>query len=230
MALNYNDRLTDNRFFRTNGANIYVIEAFCLIYRDWNVMKHFKNFLLMTSILLSACASVIPSPTAEVPPPHNDYIIQPGDLLAISVWKEKDLQSDAQVRPDGGLNFPLTGEIIASGKTVEQLKQEIASKLSKFVPDPVVTVAVKQAQGYKIYVVGKVNKPGEYYTNRNIDVMQALGLAGGVTPFAAENKIKILRRVKGELISIPFRYSAVEKGEDLSQNIVLEGGDVVVVP
>jgi polysaccharide export outer membrane protein len=193
-------------------------------------MKYFKIFLLVTSVILSGCALVTPPTTTDVPPAHNDYVVQPGDILEISVWKEKDLQREVLVRPDGGLNFPLAGDIIASGQTIDQLQKDITAKLTKFVPDPVVSVAVKQAQGYKIFVVGKVNKPGEFIANRNVDVMQALSMAGGITPFAAENKIKILRRVKGELVSIPFRYSAVEKGQDLSQNIVLEGGDVVVVP
>ena len=113
---------------------------------------------------------------------------------------------------------------------MEQLQKELASKLSKYVPDPVVTVAVKQSLGNKIYVVGKINRPGEFVANRNMDVMQALSMAGGPTPYASVNKIKILRRVNGELKSIPFKYSRVEKGEDLEQNIVLQGGDVVVVP
>jgi len=160
----------------------------------------------------------------------TEYIVQPGDVLTISVWKEKDLQGDVAVRPDGGLNFPLVGDISASGKTVEELRKEIAAKLGKYVPDPVVTVIVKQSLGYQIFVIGKVNKPGAFPTARNIDVMQALSMAGGPTPFASLNNIKILRRVNGELKSIPFRYSDVEKGEDLSQNIMLHGGDVVVVP
>jgi polysaccharide export outer membrane protein len=158
------------------------------------------------------------------------YVIQPGDVLQILVWKEKDLQAEFAVRPDGGMNFPLVGEILAFGKTVEQLQKEIATKLSKYVPDPVVTVVVKQSAGYKIYVVGKVSRPGEFIATRNMDVMQALSMAGGLTPYASENKIKILRRENGVLKSIPFRYSRVEKGNDLEQNIVLQGGDVVVVP
>lgn len=159
-----------------------------------------------------------------------DYVVQPGDMLDISVWKEKDLQKELMVRPDGGINFPLAGEISASGKTLEQLQKELASKLARYVPDPVVTVAVKQSLGNKIYVVGKVNKPGDFTSNRSIDVMQALSMAGGPNPYASVNKIKILRRENGVLKAIPFKYSRVEKGEDLEQNITLQGGDVVVVP
>lgn len=171
------------------------------------------------------------APVSEAPSVDKDYVIQAGDILEISVWREKDLEKVVLVRPDGGINFPLIGEVTATGKTVEQLQNELATKLKKYVPDPVVTVSVKQALGNKIYVIGKVNHPGEIVTNRNMDVMQALSVAGGLTPYASENKIKILRRDEnGEIKSIPFKYSNVEKGKDLEQNIILRGGDIVVVP
>ena len=160
----------------------------------------------------------------------DSYLIQQGDDLLISVWKEKDLQGEVMVRPDGGISFPLAGDLAVAGKTTTQVEKDLAAKLQKYVPDPVVTVMVKQSTGNKIYVIGKVNRPGEYPTNRTVDVMQALSMAGGLTPYASVNRIKILRRENGELKSIPFKYSRVEKGEDLQQNIVLQGGDVVVVP
>lgn len=162
--------------------------------------------------------------------PHDAYIVQPGDLLTISVWREKDLQGEVAVRPDGGINFPLAGDVVVAGKTIEQIQKDIAAKLTKYVPDPVVTASVKQSQGNKIYVVGKVNKPGEFASNRTIDVMQALSMAGGPNPYASVNKIKIIRRINGEQKIFLFKYSRVEKGEDLEQNIVLQGGDIVVVP
>ncbi|BAV33897.1 sugar transporter [Sulfuricaulis limicola] len=168
--------------------------------------------------------------TAPETAPRDAYIIQPGDILAVSVWKEKDLQGEYAVRPDGGINFPLAGDIVVAGKTIEQIQVTIAAKLTKYVPDPVVTASVKQSQGNKIYVVGKVNKPGEFASNRTIDVMQALSMAGGPNPFASVNKIKIIRRVNGEQKIFYFKYSRVEKGEDLEQNIILQGGDIVVVP
>ena len=169
-------------------------------------------------------------PATEVAPSIDSYVIQPGDMLDISVWKEKDLEKELMVRPDGGLNFPLIGDIIASGKTIAQLQKELTTKLTKYVPDPVLTISIKQSLGNKIYIVGKVNKPGDYIAIRNIDVMQALSMAGGPTPYASVNKIKILRRMNGEQKVFLFKYSHVEKGEDLEQNIVLQGGDIVVVP
>lgn len=160
----------------------------------------------------------------------GDYQIGPEDILEISVWREKDLQREVLVRPDGWLTFPLVGNVQAAGKTAYQLEQEIRQRLRKFIPDPVVTVTVKKIQGLKIFVTGRVGKPGEYVVGRYIDVLQALTLAGGLTPFAKEDKIKILRKQGGKEVVIPFDYSEVKKGKRLEQNITLRSGDVVVVP
>ncbi len=160
----------------------------------------------------------------------DSYSLQPGDILEISVWKEPDLQREVLVRPDGGISFPLVGNIKAKNSSVQDLNKEITARLQKYIPDPVVTVSLKQMLGNRVYVVGKVLKPGEFMINRNVDVMQALSMAGGLNPFAAGDDIKILRRVNGVQKSIPFRYESVADGKDLSQNIVLKPGDVVVVP
>jgi polysaccharide export outer membrane protein len=158
------------------------------------------------------------------------YHLQPGDLLFVSVWKETDLQLEVLVRPDGGLSIPLAGEQMAAGRTVEQLRQSIEDKLRKYIPDPVVTVTVRQIGGNRIYVVGKVNRPGEFPFNHPLDVMQSLALAGGATPYAGLNDIRILRRDNGKQVAIPFRYEDVAGGRRLEQNIVLQSGDTVVVP
>lgn len=160
----------------------------------------------------------------------SGYQIGPEDLLEISVWKEEGLKKEALVRPDGGLSFPLIGEVHAAGKTAGQLKKEIAQRLEKFIPDPVVSIALLRVVGNKIYVIGKVNKPGEFPAGRYVDVLQALSMAGGLTPFASENGIKVMRKEGGKDIVFQFRYSDVKNGEDLGQNIQLKGGDVVVVP
>lgn len=158
------------------------------------------------------------------------YQIGPEDVLAISVWKEEGLKVEALVRPDGGISFPLIGDIEAAGKTAVQLQNEITKKLEKFIPDPVVSVGLLKVAGNKIYVIGKVNRPGEFPAGRYIDVMQALSMAGGLTPFAAENGIKVLRKEGGKDVVLHFRYSDVKSGENLEQNVRLKGGDVVVVP
>lgn len=180
----------------------------------------------MIAIIL-AFWSISLSATAEEFPP---YTVHPGDILQISVWKEKDLQLDVLVRPDGGFSLPLIGEVQAQGKTAEALRQQIAKRLSVYVPDAVVTVAVRQTTGNKIYVLGKVNKPGEFIINRYVDVMQALSMAGGTAPFADLNSITILRRQGEEQQATEFKYDQVSRGKHLEQNIVLQSGDVVVVP
>ncbi len=160
----------------------------------------------------------------------SGYQIGPEDILEISVWKEEGLKKEVLVRPDGGLSFPLIGEVQAAGKTAGQLKKEIAQRLEKFIPDPVVSIALLKVIGNKIYVIGKVNRPGEFPAGRYVDVLQALSMANGLTPFASENGIKVMRKEGGKDIVFPFRYSEVKNGENLEQNIQLKGGDVVVVP
>ena len=158
------------------------------------------------------------------------YAINPGDVLNVSVWREEDLQLVVLVRPDGGISMPLAGEISAAGKTVGQLQREIAKRLQKYIPDPFVSVAIQETRGNVVYVIGKVDRPGELVMGRDVDVMQALSMAGGMTTFAAKDDILVLRRQGERQIAIPFDYSRVEKGENLDQNIILQSGDVVVVP
>ncbi len=160
----------------------------------------------------------------------DGYLLQPGDILEISVWKEPDLQREVLVHPDGAISFPLVGSIMAKNRSIQDVNKAIAARLEKYIPDPVVTVNLKQMTGNRIYGVGKVLKPGEFLTNRNVDVMQAIGMAGGLNPFAEGDEILILRRVNGVQKSIPFDYDSVVEGKDLTQNIVLKPGDVVVVP
>ena len=160
----------------------------------------------------------------------SQYTLQPGDVLTVSVWKEQDMQQVVLVRPDGGISFPLVGDIQASGKSVEDVRQIITRKLARLIPDVQVSVALQELNGNLIYVVGKVNRPGVFPFNENVDVLQALGMAGGATAFAALNDIKVLRREAGQLKSIAFRYGDMEKGKNLQQNIILQSGDTVLVP
>jgi len=160
----------------------------------------------------------------------TSYYLQAGDVLSVSVWKEEDLQQLMLVRPDGRVSFPLVGDIQASGKTVEDVRLIITRKLAKLIPDVQVSVALQELNGNLIYVVGKVNRPGVFPFSQNVDVLQALGMAGGATAFAALNDIKVLRRSSGQLKAIHFRYGDIEKGKNLQQNIILQSGDTVLVP
>ncbi len=159
-----------------------------------------------------------------------EYQIGPEDVLHISVWKEPELDREVLVRPDGGVSFPLVGDLQVSGRTPLEVQNEIKSRLDKFVPDAEVTVSVTKISGYTIFVVGEVKEPGQFTLGRYVDVVQALTLAGSITPYADANSIKILRREAGKEKVFTFSYGDIRKGRRLKQNIILQSGDVVVVP
>jgi polysaccharide export outer membrane protein len=181
---------------------------------------------LLAALLAGAAAAQQPAGTPEEPA----FRIGPEDVLEISVWKEEGLRKDVLVRPDGGLSFPLVGDLQAAGKTVEEVRAELAKRLEKYIPDPVVSVLLQRVVSNKIYIIGRVAKSGDYPAGRYVDVLQALSMAGGLTPFADEKDIKVLRREGGTQRVFPFDFKAVSRGEKLEQNIRLQGGDVVVVP
>jgi len=158
------------------------------------------------------------------------YHIGPGDTLEISVWKDENLSRQVVVPPDRIISFPLIGDIDVTDLTTTTLRETIKKRLSEYVPDAAVTVMLLTMNSMKAYVIGKVNKPGEFPIDMNTHVMQILSMAGGLNPFASKGNILILRQENGKTVKIPFDYGDVEDGENLAQNIILKRGDVVVVP
>jgi len=195
-----------------------------------------KQLLIFISFFLVFTVSAFagPQPTAPLKEQQTDvanYLLAPGDLIEISVWKEEGMQEQQTlVAPDGNITFPLAGTIMAAGKPMSALQTAIAGRLADYIADPVVNIKLLQNNGNSIFVIGKVNKPGQYPANRRIDVMQALSLAGGLTVFADDNSIHVLRRVGNAVKVFPFDYTDVLDGEHLEQNIILEAGDTVTVP
>lgn len=185
-------------------------------------------------VLMSSCASHAAQPASNTNSPASGvsatYKIGPGDVLRISVWKEEGMDQEVLVKPDGGITFPLAGDIQASGLTTQELTDALKSKLKRYIPNPVVTVSVLQSTSNKIYVVGKVNRPGEYNATHYMDVLQALSLAGGLTPYAESDEIKIIRRTNGKKEVYEFDYDDVISGKKLEMNIILEAGDTIAVP
>jgi polysaccharide export outer membrane protein len=192
----------------------------------------FGAVLIMTGITLLAPDTFAGTANEQADAMSSEpgYMLGPEDVIAISVWKDENLTREAVVRPDGMVSFPLVGDVPAAGRTVEDLRIDLVKRLARFIPVPHVTVSATKILSYKIYVLGRVNRPGEYLVGHYTDVLQALSLAGGLTPFASENDIKVMRRDHGEQRAIPFRYGDAQKGKDLKQNIVLQRGDVIVVP
>ena len=185
-------------------------------------MKRFMSCIMFGALIIM-CFSY--ADAAE-----KAYHIGPGDVIEISVWKDPDLSRTLTVPPDGIISFPLIDAINVTNLTVADLRQVVTEKLSEFVPDATVTVMLTELNSLKAYVIGKVNSPGEFPITLESNVMQILSQAGGLTPFAADGNIKILRQKGGKIIRIPFDYGEVEKGKNLEQNIILQPGDVVVVP
>ena len=162
--------------------------------------------------------------------PSQTYLIGAGDVLMVSIWKEEALTQDVVVQPDGKIVFPLIGNVVVAGKSPETVRREIVAKIKPFVPDPILTVSVRQINSLMIYVVGKVNQPGRFVLNTNVNVLQALAIAGGLNSFANGSKIKVFRETSKGTKIYNFDFDDVSKGKRLKQNIGLKRGDVIVVP
>ncbi len=186
--------------------------------------------LLLFLALALAGGSVVAVCPAGAEETRPAFALGPGDLLHISVWNEESLTLDVAVRPDGFISFPLIGDVPAAGRGVESLRLDLAERLHAFVPDAPVTVMLAELGSARVYVVGKVAKPGMFPMPGELRVMQALALAGGLTPFADSARILVLRTGDAGRIAIPFDYDGVAAGRDIGQDIVLKPGDTVVVP
>ena len=195
-------------------------------------MKMVKIFFLINLVVF---ATLSVSGNAEAAEPTSArssevYLIGPGDILDISVWKNPDLTKSVTVLPDGKIAFPLVGELQAANKTREQLSDELRLRLKRYVPEADLSVVVAQVNSLLVYVIGRVNKPGHLVLNTKIDVMQALAMAGGLNPFAKRDSIRIVRSGESSAKYFDFDYDSVFKGSKPSQNILLKRGDVIMVP
>lgn len=167
--------------------------------------------------------------TAESAP--KSYMIGPGDVLEVNVWKEPEASvASAVVRTDGMISLPLIKEVQAAGHTPTSLQAEITEKLSKLIRDADVTVVVKETKSEKVYVIGSVKKEGAIAISTRLTVLEAIAEAGGLTDYAKRGKIYILRQEAGAQTRIPFDYSSVIRGQRVEQNVTLHRGDTVVIP
>lgn len=186
-----------------------------------------KTFLVFILGAAIAAAYSIPARSQST---TSSYTLHAGDQIEVSVWREEELQRAILIRPDGRFSFPLTGEIDAAGRTVNEIQSELTEKLTRYIPEAVVTVSVTGFGGNRIFVIGQVRNPGSFVMNPRLNILQALSQAGGTTPFASLNDIIVLRGSGAEQRVLSFRYNDVSRGRDLEQNVFLESGDVVIVP
>ncbi|MDP3088426.1 MAG: polysaccharide biosynthesis/export family protein [Methylotenera sp.] len=161
----------------------------------------------------------------------DEYKLKQGDAVFISVFgEEPTLQKEVRVLPDGSITFPLAGRLSVVNLTSSEVEKQVAEKLKEFLPEPQVTVIVSSIEGNKIFVVGKVLKPGAILLTGPTSALQALSATGGFDRFAHLNDIKVLREVGGGTQVISIKYESLLNGEDLSSNIQLLAGDTIVVP
>ena len=187
------------------------------------IIKTFFSFLFFLFLL---SASVSPSYSQ-----NYNYVMLPGDVLHISVWREETMNQEVVVLPDGTITFPLVGTMAVRGMTPQELQSDIRERLKPYIPDAPVTVSVKAPLGHKVSVIGQVREPGEIILDKRMGVMQALSQVGGLTPYAEEDDIIVIRTNEdGEEVTLEFPYHRISRGRDLDKNFDLLPGDVIVVP
>jgi polysaccharide export outer membrane protein len=161
--------------------------------------------------------------------PQTDYVIGPEDVLEVAVWKNEALTRTVPVRPDGKISLPLLNDVQAADLTPQRLREVLTKGYMAFVPEPEVSVIVREIHSVKISVVGLVKTPGRYELKSRATVLEALALAGGLTEFAKRDRIFVLRRRGASTVRLAFNYGRMlDSGDEV--NFVLEPGDIVVVP
>jgi polysaccharide biosynthesis/export protein len=182
------------------------------------------------------------SPTTMAPPSSTttsvgnrplsaEYVIGPGDMLQISVWKNESLSRMAPVRPDGKISLPLLHDVMAAGLTAMQLRDKIALALAEFLPNPEVAVSVAEVRSLRISVLGEVARPGVIELRGQTSILEAIALAGGFQPFASPSKITVIRTDdKGQTKRIRFNYNKAVSASGNEDNFLMHPGDVVIVP
>jgi polysaccharide export outer membrane protein len=184
---------------------------------------------------LGGCADTAPQniEMAAAQPAAHAYLIGPGDTLSITVWHNPEVSMVVPVRPDGKITTPLVEDLPASGKTATQLARDIEQALSKYIQQPVVTVIVTNFVGpysQQIRVIGQAAKPQALPYREGMSLMDVLIAVGGITEFAAGNRANIIRTVNGKQQKIPVRLNDLIKDGDVSANMAVRPGDVLVVP
>jgi len=167
---------------------------------------------------------------AEVAADSDRYIIGAEDVLYIHVWREETVTKTVSVRMDGMISIPLVDEIQAAGLTPLQLKEKLTERLKEFIENPNVTVVVMEANSFKVYISGQISKPGIYRLRSDTTLAQIISMAGGLTEWANQKKIIIIRKENGKEKRFTINYKKIVQGEDLDSNIILKSSDTVIVP
>lgn len=198
------------------------------------VKRLFWVGLAMSISLLSACASGPDVPADALAPQlsNQDYRIGPGDNLRISVWRYPEVSANVPVRPDGKITTPLVEDLPATGKTSTQLARDIEKELSKYIQQPTVTVVVTGFVGpyHQIRIIGQAAKPQALPYHEDMSLMDVLIAVGGLTEYAAGNRASVIRTIDGKQQKLNVRLNDLLKRGDISANIPMRPGDILVIP
>jgi polysaccharide export outer membrane protein len=191
--------------------------------------------LFLAGLVLSLPASAQTGAPEAAPAESKvaaDYVIGPGDTLQVFVWRNPELTSTVPVRPDGKISTPLVEDMVAVGKTPSQLARDIEKVLGEYVRTPQINVIVTQPASVfsQIKVIGQVVRPQSIAFREGLTVLDAVLAVGGLGPFAAGNRAKVVRIENGKAKDIRVKLSSLVNGGDMEQNIMLQPGDVIVVP
>ena len=174
----------------------------------------------------AAAPSTAPAPVAALPP---GYVIGPDDVLQIVFWRDKDLSGEVVVRPDGRISLPLINEVMAAGRTPDQLRAELVKSASQFLGNPNATVVVKEIRSRKVFITGSVERPGPYSLTSPTTVVQLIAMAGGLKEYADQKNIVLMRTTNGQQTSYAVDYHSILRRQNLDQNLELMPGDTVLV-
>jgi polysaccharide export outer membrane protein len=183
-------------------------------------------------ILVSLGGLAVAQPTATATD-TSKYLIGPGDVLQISVWHNPELSTTAPVRPDGRISTPLVIDVVAAGRTPEELGHDIEARLKKYVADPLVTVIVSSFVGpysQQVRIVGEAAAPKSLPYVSHMTVLDAMIAVGGLTPYASGNRAKLVRKLNGKETETTLRLSDLLKSGDLGANAELQPGDIIIIP
>ncbi len=198
------------------------------------VMKWLACFAVVFAVLsLGGCKTYPPLTDDGASYIAHDYLIGPGDMVDVIVWRNPEVSMAVPVRPDGKITTPLVEDLPASGKTSTQLARDIEQALSKYIQQPVVTVVVTEFVGpysEQIRVIGEASKPQALPYREEMTLMDVLIEVGGMTDFAAGNKARIIRNVEGKQQQFSVRLDDLIRDGDITANVPMRQGDVLVIP
>jgi len=207
------------------------------------VLIMFQRIIAVTIIcfmpvLFTGCASSGSTSNVAGPEPMaaekqsmaSEFTLGVGDTIEIVVYRHDDMKLTTKINPSGTIMFPMVGDIQAAGKSLTVFRQELTNRLSKYIPDPQVSISISSVQSQKILVLGEVKSPGAFALDTDLTILDAVGKAGGWTADAKTTNVLLLRNVSGKVDTRSFDVTEALQSGSLSQNLRLQRNDIIFIP